>query len=644
MPARGATARGVLGGASGDDCPERCYFLVVLSRHSRVPRRLIAGTGLQHRVLASLGALWFLDALAWLVAVLVATWIRQDLSWTTVQLGSALRSATVAAVLHFVFYLIAGRVRGRPEYGSLDELIRVQCVAGVAAACLFLSTLRRPEILGPRSVPVIAFFVASTLLCCVRIVKRVAQRVSDRPVAGAPTVIVGAGAAGRRVVRLMSSNPRSLHLPVGLVDDDSSLVGMRIEGVRVCGTVDDLPRVMRELGSSTVVVAVPSAGSDFLGRVLGLVRGRGIEVLRLPSVNELFGVVRLDDIQRIKPEDLLPREGVSFPMDDVAGLIRGKRILVTGAGGSIGSEIVRQVAGHHPEALFMLDRDESALHATQLSVDGRALLDSEQLVLADIRESERLIEVFRALRPDVVFHAAALKHLTLLERSPREAWKTNVVGTLNVLEAVEDAGVACLVNISTDKAADPISVLGLSKLIGERLVAGYGGHDGRRCLSVRFGNVLGSRGSVLTTFAEQARRGSEIVVTDPEVTRYFMTIEEAVRLTLVAGAMGTDRSTLVLDMGDPVRIMDVALRFARSVEPNLPVVFSGLRPGEKMTEILVGVQEEVIGHVAEKILEIWPGALNPSLVKGTQPARDDLARSAMLDLVSRSLAQPRPLA
>jgi FlaA1/EpsC-like NDP-sugar epimerase len=265
-------------------------------------------------------------------------------------------------------------------------------------------------------------------------------------------------------------------------------------------------------------------------------------------------------------------------------------VLVTGAGGSIGSELCRQLARFEPAVLLKLDRDESALHAVQLSIHGRALLDGDDLLLADIRDRDRLFELFDHHRPEVVFHAAALKHLPLLESNPQEGWKTNVVGTQNVLDASEHVGVTHFVNISTDKAANPTSVLGYTKRLTERLTA-HKGATGGTYVSVRFGNVLGSRGSVLPAFREQAARGGPITVTHPDITRYFMLVEEASLLVINAGAIGRDGEVLVLDMGEPVKIADVAKRFAEQHHPALEIVFTGLRPGEKLHEDLIADDE-----------------------------------------------------
>jgi FlaA1/EpsC-like NDP-sugar epimerase len=266
-------------------------------------------------------------------------------------------------------------------------------------------------------------------------------------------------------------------------------------------------------------------------------------------------------------------------------------VLVTGAGGSIGAELCRQVARFTPAALAMLDRDESALQAVQLSIEGRALLDSRHLIVADLRDRARLDEVFAEHQPEVVFHAAALKHLPLLQLHPEEGVKTNVFGTLNALEVSLAHGVTRFVNVSTDKAADPSSVLGYTKRITERLSAAADAFGHGTYISVRFGNVLGSRGSVLTTFRVQIAAGGPVTVTHPDVSRYFMTIEEAVQLVIQAGAIGNGGEVLVLEMGDQVRITDLARRLIEQADAPVEIVFTGLRDGEKVQEVLVGRTE-----------------------------------------------------
>jgi FlaA1/EpsC-like NDP-sugar epimerase len=306
----------------------------------------------------------------------------------------------------------------------------------------------------------------------------------------------------------------------------------------------------------------------------------------LPPVSELLdGRVSVGDIRPLTEADLLGRHQVETDVASIADYLAGRRVLVTGAGGSIGSELCRQLAQFDPATLVMLDRDESALHDVQLSIRGHAPLDTPDLVVADIRDHERLVDVFERHRPEVVFHAAALKHVPLLELNPHEAVKTNVLGTQHLLDAAITTGVDRFITISTDKAADPVNVLGYTKRITERLTADAALRVGKPYLSVRFGNVLGSRGSVLDTFRAQIDAGGPVTVTDPDVTRFFMTVGEAVELTIQAGAIGEPGEALVLDMGEPVRIAELAQRLVDNAGRPIDIVHTGLRPGDKLHEV-----------------------------------------------------------
>lgn len=328
--------------------------------------------------------------------------------------------------------------------------------------------------------------------------------------------------------------------------------------------------------------------------------------------------------------DLLGRRQLETDLDAIASYLAGKRVLVTGAGGSIGSELCRQIQHHQPGELMMLDRDESGLHAVQFSLHGRALLESAELILADLRDADEIHRIVRRRRPDVIFHAAALKHLTLLERYPGEALKTNIWGTQAILDAARD--VERFVNLSTDKAAKPTSVLGYSKRITERLTAHAAGLYGGTFLSVRFGNVLGSRGSALTAFRAQVAAGGPITVTDPDVTRYFMTVQEAVQLVILAAAIGSGGEALVLEMGQPVRIADLARRLAEQSATPVDIVYTGLRPGEKLHEELFGPGELDVRPRHPLISHVTVPALDPVEVRSINP-------KAPTDLIIQRLAE-----
>lgn len=302
-------------------------------------------------------------------------------------------------------------------------------------------------------------------------------------------------------------------------------------------------------------------------------------------------------------------------MSGALGYVTGRRVVVTGAGGSIGSELCRQIARFGPAELIMLDRDETGLQTTQLSVEGNGLLENHNVVLCNIRDAAAVDALFRERMPEVVFHTAALKHLPLLQRYPNEGWKTNVLGTRNLLRAAQAVGVATFVNVSTDKAADPTSVLGHTKHLAERLTAWAAEQSGLRYLSVRFGNVIGSRGSMLPTFQTLIEAGGPLTVTHPDITRYFMTIPEACQLVIQAGGIGRPGEVLILDMGEPVRILDIAERMIQMSGKPIEIVFTGLRPGEKMHEDLVASTEHLerpfhpmISHA--KVEPLAPGELD----------------------------------
>lgn len=348
---------------------------------------------------------------------------------------------------------------------------------------------------------------------------------------------------------------------------------------------------------------------------------------------------------RLLARELAALSGSPRPAPDLGAageLITGRRVLITGAGGSIGSELTRQVRDLAPGRLLMLDRDESALQELQLGLDGSGLLDSPETVLRDIRDAEGMDEVFAEFRPQVVLHAAALKHLPLLQRYPREAWMTNVHGTRNVLDAAMRHGAEHVVNISTDKAADPQNVLGRSKRIAEGLTAHAAAETGRPYVSVRFGNVLGSRGSVVPTFVDQVRRGGPLTVTHPEVTRYVMTIPEACSLVLTAAALGAPGETLTLDMGAPVRMVDIATTIADLAGVSCPIVYTGLRPGEKLHEDLHALSERGDRTEHAGIARVHCPPLDPAALPGSEDW-DEVTRELLLP-GPQATALPAPAA
>jgi len=497
------------------------------------------------------------------------------------------------------FYLVTGYVfrlyRGRYVVGSFDEVL------GVVLASLFtgvigsLTLLLVPPTEVPRTTLIIAPFFAAASMLGARYAWRGARQQSALGRTGTRTLIYGAGDAGSQVLNLMLADRGGEFQPVGFIDDAPAKQHLRRGGIRVLGTQANLESLIAEYQVETLLVAIAGVTAPTLLELDRRCTPLGVNVRVIPTASEIVGgAVKLGDISDVTEEDLMGRRAVHTDEGQITEFIRGKRVLVTGAGGSIGSELVRQLARYEPSSLIMLDRDESALHGVQLTLDGTGTLVSESLLLADIRDADRIREIFIELQPQIVFHAAALKHLPLLERFPQEAWKTNVLGSRNVLRAAQAANVEVFVNISTDKAADPTSILGYSKLLTERMTAAMKSARGGKYVSVRFGNVLGSRGSVIHTFRYQIAKGGPVTVTDERVTRYFMTVSEAVHLVLQASVLGSDGETLILDMGTPVRIADVARYMVQRSGRDIEIVFTGLRPGEKIDEVLIASREAAV--------------------------------------------------
>ena len=529
------------------------------------------------------------DALLWAPALFLATWARYDFRMDNVDLPGIAVLTVVAGAAQVLVGSRLGLYVHRWRYGTIDEVAALGATVVVVTP---LVAIVNRFIVGhpiPVSASLAGGFVALVLIAAVRFLWRFLLERAQRPdeERSDRVIVFGAGDGGYQTVTAMVNNPESPYLPVAVMDDSPELQNIRLRGVPVRGTRQDLERIAHETQATVVVIAVPSAGSELIRDLAADADRLGLRTRILPPVAELFGsAIGVADIRPVTEVDLLGRREIDTDLRSMSDYLAGRRVLITGAGGSIGSELCRQVQRFAPAQLIMLDRDESALHAVQLSLEGRALLDDPNLIVADIRDGARMDEVFERYRPDVVFHAAALKHLPLLEMHPVEGYKTNVWGTQHLLESAGRCGVRRFVNVSTDKAADATSVLGRTKRLAEQLTADAGARFPGSYLSVRFGNVLGSRGSVLPAFRAQIEAGGPVTVTHPDVTRYFMTVEEAVQLVVQAGAIGADGEVLVLDMGEPVKIVDVARRLVAEADRSIEIVYTGLRPGEKLHEVL----------------------------------------------------------
>ncbi|NYF97382.1 polysaccharide biosynthesis protein [Janibacter cremeus] len=535
------------------------------------------------------------DLLVLTIAVFLAAWLRYDFDPTSTFAAPIGQLALIAIATHLVLGGLFGPYAVGHLRGSYEEIIDLTRTVALWALLLQTVTVLGPWDLGPRSLPVTAGAIALIGMFGARFVLRTARsQIAPASRAEQRVLVFGAGEGGRQLVRALVRDPAARMTPVGLLDDDRSKRRMRIDGVRVLGSSTDLTTVAAQHDATTLAIAVPSAAPVLVRRLREGATEAGLDTLILPRASELLDKSATSDLRSLDLADFLGRRPIELDASAIADTISGRTVLVTGAGGSIGSELCRQISKFGPTKLVMLDRDESALHGTQLSVTGQGLFESDDVVLANIRDADRMVEVFEHHRPDVVFHAAALKHLPLLEMYPEEAWKTNVLGSLNVLRAAHHVGVSTFVNVSTDKAANPSCVLGYSKRVTERLTADFAGKDDNTYVSVRFGNVLGSRGSVITAFTAQIERGGPVTVTHPDVERYFMLIPEACQLVLQAAAIGHDGEVMVLDMGSPAKIQDVATTLIDlSGRKGVEIVYTGLRPGEKMSEELFTPGEDI---------------------------------------------------
>ncbi|CAN2245967.1 COG1086 Predicted nucleoside-diphosphate sugar epimerases [actinobacterium SCGC AAA044-D11] len=537
---------------------------------------------------------FLIDIGSWFSAVFLAAILRFDGNLPNEIFMEVIYLGIFAISLSLLFGIIFSLYAGKYRTSSFEEFLVLSLSTLLVTGILLLIRIVFEFPVVPRSVPIISGAIALIIMLAGRVLTspQLLNRSTERS-SGERTLIYGAGIVGRQLAEQMIVLSGQYN-PIGFVDDDIAKSNLSIYGRKVLGNIDQLEYIVESKNPTVLIVAISGIESSSLLDLERRCRSLGIKLRIIPTVHEIIsGAVRLGDIEDISEEDLLGRHTVAYDDANISEFINGKKVLITGAGGSIGSEIARQIHRYGPKKLTMLDRDETALLNLQLSLDGTGLLTNGDLVLADIRDKARIKEIFDTVNPEVVFHAAALKHLMTLERYPEEAFKTNVIGTANVLEAAQEVGVMVFVNISTDKAADPSSELGKSKLLTEKLTAKVK-QPRKKYISVRFGNVIGSNGSFLHTFRYQIKHGGPLTVTHPEVTRFFMTVSEAVHLVLHSMLIGEDGETLILDMGKPISINAIAKHMIEVSGRSIEIRYTGLRPGEKLHESLVSPNEDVV--------------------------------------------------
>ncbi len=552
----------------------------------------------------------------------LAFWLRTDglsttpagwfSSWSVYAAGLATYTLLALLVRLTTFYTF-GLYRRYWRYASIEELDRIALAVFVSTGLLLGMVLlaHRPWVAQtgfplwnfPRSVVLIDGLLVLVLVGGTRFSVRLAARALRREANGPVerVGIMGAGDAGAMLVREMKQHPHLGLDPVCFFDDDLGKHDVRIHNVPVLGGREDIPRVAREYRLRRIIIAMPTAPGKEIREIVHICEEAGLQTQIVPGIHELLdGHIRVNQIRDVDITDLLRREPVQTDIRAVARMLRGRRVLVTGAGGSIGSELCRQIWRCGPSELILLGHGENSIFAIHNELQAEARQDSAapglHAVIGDVRFPERMEAVFRRYRPEIVFHAAAHKHVPLMEANPVEAVTNNILGTRNVVQAALAVDVDRFVLISTDKAVNPTNVMGASKRAAELVVLRAALESGRAYVATRFGNVLGSRGSVLLTFKQQIARGGPLTVTHPDVRRYFMTIPEAVQLVLQASVLGRGGEIFVLDMGEPVKIVDLAKDLVRlsglRLGEDIDIEFVGLRPGEKLFEELFIEGEE----------------------------------------------------
>jgi FlaA1/EpsC-like NDP-sugar epimerase len=508
------------------------------------------------------------------------------------------------------------------RYVSIYDFQMIAYATTASSLVIYLATLAHPGY--PRGAMVIEWGANIFLIIAARVFFRWLDYRSGKPLFAAEktrkqkTLIVGASDAGEMVAReLLRQN--ATYKAVGFVDNDLATTNVRIHGLPVLGKISDIPAIVSGLEVENIVIAMPGALGSEIRDVLSLCESTGAQLRILPGVAEVMRAGSpASEIREVRIEDLLRRPPVRTDLEQIAGYIRGKRVMVTGAGGSIGSELCRQIARLDPAALLLFGHGENGVFEIQ-----QELLRTTKLVpiplIGSVQDRQRLRDIFSECRPEVVFHAAAHKHVPMMEMNPCEAVKNNVVGTRNLAEISVQYGVAKFIYVSTDKAVNPISIMGSSKRVGEMVIQSVQPTGDTEFAAVRFGNVLGSRGSVIPIMKRQISQGGPVTVTHPDMTRYFMTIPEAVALILQAGAIGHHGEIFVLDMGEPVKISDLArdlIRLSGFVpDQDVKIIYTGIRPGEKIFEELLTSKERQQTTTHEKIFVAHTGGVDPATLK-----------------------------
>ena len=574
-------------------------------------RDLTAPTNLKRRILFIL-----FDIIAFSLSIYFTLEVYKELnSFTIIYSNLLILLLTFIPIKIIVFYSFS-------LYDVSWKLVALQDLANIAKASLLSNGILFIVIYGfnihvftafPRSILLIDLIFSFLLSSGFKISKRMYLEVVRKNIRKAglkKTLIIGAGSSGEQLLREINRSQPRVFFPIGFIDDDTAKYNLYLQGLRVMGNTDNLPNIIREHNIESILISILTADRKFHRRILNLARECGVHDVKVVSaINDISNNIKitLRDIRDIDVSDLIGRQAVSINTQQISKYLFKKRILITGAAGSIGSEIARQVIHYKPEKLGILDINESDLADLELQLKRLDSSLSIQLYICDISHQHKVDRIFAEFSPDVVFHAAAYKHVPVMEKFPEEAVRVNVLGTYNLAQAAKLSSVENFVLISTDKAVNPTSIMGVSKRIAEYIVTGAGKNSTSNFVAVRFGNVIGSRGSALPIFIEQLKNGGPITVTHPEMKRYFMTIPESVALVLQAGATGNNGDVFVLDMGEPIKIVDLVrdLILLNNLVPDkdIKIEYTGIREGEKLFEEVLTAEEGVVATNHEKIFK-----------------------------------------
>lgn len=552
-------------------------------------------------------SLWALDMCGILISVLVSmilTWKYQNLDISTMML-----SIIIYMLIHTVSFKLFKCYSSLWRYAGEEELI------SILSACLVYVI---PVYIVHRLIGIdysILFYAVSTILIIgytggLRLVYRTGRRFKTRMIVSQDSqrvLVVGAGSAGQMIINELKENPQLKKVPVGIIDDDINKIGRVIHNVKILGDTSQVKEIVEKENVDEIILAMANVDKARKSEIINICKETKCKLKTIPGIYEIIdGKVDIKKIRDVDIEDLLGREPIKVNMEEMSGYIEERTVLVTGGGGSIGSELCRQIASFNPKHLIIVDNYENNAYAIQQELirkhEGKLNLST---IIASIREYKRMDEIFNEYKPDVVFHAAAHKHVPLMENSPSEAIKNNIFGTLNVAKLADTYKVKRMVLISTDKAVNPTNIMGATKRAAEMIIQTINKNSETEFVAVRFGNVLGSNGSVIPLFKKQIAEGGPVTITHPDIIRYFMTIPEAVQLVLQAGAMAKGGEIFILDMGEPVKIVDLANNLIRlsGFEPgvDIKIEYSGLRPGEKLYEELLMSEEGLTKTANSKI-------------------------------------------